>query len=93
MSTYPEEKPTLYQTTLPILCALLSSGHYTFNDEETGAPNCYCKDNGKDWGEREEEGLRLYTGRYSTMAVSEAMEIASEFLRALDLEEKWNNKD
>lgn len=89
MNTYPDEKPKVYQTALPILCALISSGHYTFIDEETGEPSCYYKDNGKNWKDEGSDGVGFYTGRYSAKAVTEAMELAAELLRELDKEEEF----
>lgn len=90
MKTYPDEKPSLFETTIRIMCSLLASGHYTYpHDEDEGEPPGYFVIyNGKNWN-REEEGTPVFTGRYSTRALSHAMEIAAEVEREMDLEEEF----
>ena len=90
MKIYPEQKPSLMEVTLPILCALLSNPHYTLEATEGNEPDVFKTDNGKDWKSHvDDNGRQVILRRYSTKALEDAMEIGREFMNEMDLDEEF----
>lgn len=81
MKVFPETKPSLIELTLPIMCSLLSSGHYTYTEDSYGAehPGCFIIDNGKEWKE-------FSTRKFSNRALAHAVEIALELYQEMESE-------
>jgi len=92
MKIYPDEKPSLMEVTLPILCALLSNPHYTCEANEDNGPDVFRIDNGKDWKSHvDDNGRQIMLRRYSVKALEDALEVGREFLNELDMDEKFQS--
>jgi hypothetical protein len=72
-------KEQLLATALPILQGLLASGHYTKPDTDTDCVKVQTVDNGNGW-----EGI--WATRTSTIAVNDAIEIATELINQVELD-------
>ena len=63
---------------LPILQALLASGHFTYTFEDGDEPGCYTVSNGPDWNQKDANGLKWCASPRSSVAVTCALELAHE---------------
>jgi hypothetical protein len=63
---------------LPILQALLASGHFTYPFEDGNQPGCYTSSNGPDWNEKDSDGIKWRASPRTSVAVTYAIELAHE---------------
>ena len=78
METYPRiNDDQALEIATKVLQGLLASGHYTRGDKGDGLPGVITEDLGREWRDT------IYCKRNITVAVSDALDIASELLRQI----------